>query len=76
MSDQGGEQGESEQNSGTTEQPAPKTGMESLLEQQGAMMKLMMEQMQNLTARVEVAEETAAKAASQAGGSARGGVLV
>ncbi|KAK3284622.1 hypothetical protein CYMTET_7725 [Cymbomonas tetramitiformis] len=37
------------------------------------MMKLMMEQMKTLAARVEVAEEAAAKAASQAGGSAQSG---
>ncbi|KAK3257231.1 hypothetical protein CYMTET_33675 [Cymbomonas tetramitiformis] len=47
--------------------------MEALLEQQGAMTKLMMEQMKTLAARVEVAEEAAAKAASQAGGSAQSG---
>ncbi|KAK3239085.1 hypothetical protein CYMTET_50960 [Cymbomonas tetramitiformis] len=47
--------------------------MEVLLEQQGAMMKLMMEQMKTLAARVEVAEEAAAKVVSQAGGSAQSG---
>ncbi|KAK3264728.1 hypothetical protein CYMTET_26550 [Cymbomonas tetramitiformis] len=73
MADQGGEQSESEHNSGASEQPAPKTGMESLSEQQGAMMKLMMEHIKTLVARVEVAEEAAAKAASQAGGSAQSG---
>ncbi|KAK3246200.1 hypothetical protein CYMTET_44253 [Cymbomonas tetramitiformis] len=51
----------------------PKTGMEALLEQQAAMMTLMMQQMKDLNARVEVAEETAAKAASQAGSSAQSG---
>ncbi|KAK3252220.1 hypothetical protein CYMTET_38463 [Cymbomonas tetramitiformis] len=71
MSDQEGEQSASENNSGASEQPAPTSGMEVLLEQQGAMMKLMMEQMETLAARVEVAEETAAKAVSQAGGSAQ-----
>ncbi|KAK3281633.1 hypothetical protein CYMTET_10584 [Cymbomonas tetramitiformis] len=73
MADQKSEQVASEHNSGALEQPEPKIGMEALLEQQGAMMKLMMEQMKSLNARVEVAEEAAAKAASQAGGSALSG---
>ncbi|KAK3273537.1 hypothetical protein CYMTET_18227 [Cymbomonas tetramitiformis] len=73
MSDQGGEQSASENNSGAAEQPAAKSGMEVLLEQQSAMMQLMMKQMETLAARVEVAEETAAKAVSQAGGSAQSG---
>ncbi|KAK3282207.1 hypothetical protein CYMTET_10045 [Cymbomonas tetramitiformis] len=73
MSDQEGEQSASENNSGATEQPAAKSGMEVLLEQQGAMMQLMMKQMETLAARVKVAEETAAKAVSQAGGSAQSG---
>ncbi|KAK3287371.1 hypothetical protein CYMTET_5118 [Cymbomonas tetramitiformis] len=66
---QDGEQSASENNSGAAEQPAAKSRMEVLLEQQGAMMKLMMEQMETLAARVEVAEI----AASQAGGSAQSG---
>ncbi|KAK3238437.1 hypothetical protein CYMTET_51557 [Cymbomonas tetramitiformis] len=68
-----GEQGASENNAGAAGQPAAKSGMEVLLEQQGEMMKLMMKQMETLAARVEVAEEAAAKAASQAGGSAQSG---
>eukprot|EP00854_Cymbomonas_tetramitiformis_P022341 gene22341-biopygen23069 len=44
---------------------APKTGMEALLEQQSAIMALMMQQMKDLNAQVEVAEETAKKAVSQ-----------
>eukprot|EP00854_Cymbomonas_tetramitiformis_P002121 gene2120-biopygen2021 len=43
----------------------PKSRTETLLEQQSAMMKLVMQQMTDLNARVEVAEETAAKAVSQ-----------
>ncbi|KAK3282240.1 hypothetical protein CYMTET_10013 [Cymbomonas tetramitiformis] len=70
---QDGEQSASESNSGAAEQPAAKSGMEVLLEQQGAMMKLMRKQMETLAARVEVAEEAAAKAASQPGGSAQSG---
>ncbi|KAK3262766.1 hypothetical protein CYMTET_28391 [Cymbomonas tetramitiformis] len=70
MADQGSEQSASENNSSAAEQPAPKSGMEALLERQSAMMKLMMEQMKTPSARVEVAEEAAAKATSQAGGSA------
>ncbi|KAK3242073.1 hypothetical protein CYMTET_48217 [Cymbomonas tetramitiformis] len=66
---QDGEQGASENNAGAAGQPAAKSGMEVLLEQQGAMMK----QMETLAARVEVAEEAAAKAVSQAGGSAQSG---
>ncbi|KAK3280628.1 hypothetical protein CYMTET_11540 [Cymbomonas tetramitiformis] len=73
MSGQEGEQGASENNAGAAGQPAAKSGMEVLLEQQGEMMKLMMKQMETLTARVEVAEEVAAKAASQDGGSAQSG---
>ncbi|KAK3252908.1 hypothetical protein CYMTET_37814 [Cymbomonas tetramitiformis] len=73
MSDQEGEQGASENNAGAAGQPAAKSGMEVLLEQQGEMMKLMMKQMETLAARVEVAEEAAAKAVSQAGGSAQSG---
>ncbi|KAK3276674.1 hypothetical protein CYMTET_15272 [Cymbomonas tetramitiformis] len=73
MSDQEGEQGASENNAGAAGQPAAKSGMEVLLEQQGEMMKLMMKQMETLAARVEVAEEAAAKAASQDGGSAQSG---
>ncbi|KAK3267532.1 hypothetical protein CYMTET_23913 [Cymbomonas tetramitiformis] len=56
--------GASENNAGAAEQPAAKSGMELLLEQQGAMMKLMMKQMETLATRVEVAEEAAAKAVS------------
>ncbi|KAK3233422.1 hypothetical protein CYMTET_56283 [Cymbomonas tetramitiformis] len=70
---QDGEQSASENNSGAAEQPEAKSGMEVLLEQQGAMMKLMMKQMETHAARVEVAEEAAAKAISQAGGSAQSG---
>ncbi|KAK3259929.1 hypothetical protein CYMTET_31091 [Cymbomonas tetramitiformis] len=70
---QDGEQSASENNSGAAEQPAAKSGMEVLLEQQSAMMQLMMKQMETLAARVEVMEETAAKAVSQAGGSAQSG---
>ncbi|KAK3284632.1 hypothetical protein CYMTET_7732 [Cymbomonas tetramitiformis] len=70
---QDGEQGASENQAGAAEQPAAKSGMEVLLEQQGAMMRLMMKQMETLAARVEVAEEAAAKAVSQAGGSAQSG---
>ncbi|KAK3239619.1 hypothetical protein CYMTET_50463 [Cymbomonas tetramitiformis] len=73
MSGQDGEQSASENNSGAAEQPAAKSRMEVLLEQQGAMMQLMMKQMETLAARVEVAEEAAAKAVSQAGGSAQSG---
>ena len=51
----------------------PESRTETLLEQQSAMMMLMMQQVKNLQARVEVAEETAAKAASQAGGTAQSG---
>ncbi|KAK3232862.1 hypothetical protein CYMTET_56814 [Cymbomonas tetramitiformis] len=47
--------------------------MEALPEQQAAMMSLMMQQMKDLNARVEVAKETAAKAVSQAGGTAQSG---
>ncbi|KAK3269832.1 hypothetical protein CYMTET_21730 [Cymbomonas tetramitiformis] len=70
---QDGEQGASENNAGAAGQPAAKSGMEVLLEQQGEMVKLMMKQMETLAARVDVAEEAAAKAASQAGGSAQSG---
>ncbi|KAK3267985.1 hypothetical protein CYMTET_23486 [Cymbomonas tetramitiformis] len=70
---QDGEQGASENNAGAAEQPAAKTGMEALLERQSTMMQLMMKQMETLAARVEVAEATAAKAVSQAGGSAQSG---
>ncbi|KAK3256297.1 hypothetical protein CYMTET_34560 [Cymbomonas tetramitiformis] len=70
---QDGEQGASENNAGAAGQPAAKSGMEVLLEQQGEMMKLMMKQMETLAARVEVAEEAVAKAASQACGSAQSG---
>ncbi|KAK3246580.1 hypothetical protein CYMTET_43889 [Cymbomonas tetramitiformis] len=73
MNDQEGEQSASENNAGAAGQPAAKSGMEVLLEQQGEMMKLMMKQMETLAARVEVAEEAAAKAASQDGGSAQSG---
>ncbi|KAK3277751.1 hypothetical protein CYMTET_14258, partial [Cymbomonas tetramitiformis] len=44
----------------------PESGLKVLLEQQSAMMKLVMQQMTDLNARVEVAEATAAKAVSQA----------
>ncbi|KAK3249514.1 hypothetical protein CYMTET_41067 [Cymbomonas tetramitiformis] len=47
--------------------------MEALLAQQSSMMQLMMKQMETLAARVEVAEETAAKAVAHAGGSAQSG---
>ncbi|KAK3281292.1 hypothetical protein CYMTET_10913 [Cymbomonas tetramitiformis] len=74
MSDQEGELSASANKCGATEEcPAAKTGMEALLEQQSAMMKLMMKQMETLAARVEVAEETAAKAVAQAGSSAQSG---
>ncbi|KAK3233243.1 hypothetical protein CYMTET_56449 [Cymbomonas tetramitiformis] len=63
MSDQEGELSASANKSGAAEdRPAAKTGMEALLEQQSSMMQLMMKQMETLAARVEVAEETAAKA--------------
>jgi len=51
----------------------PDPGLKALLEQQSAMMTLMMQQMKDLQTRVEVAEDTAAKAVSQAGGSAQSG---
>ncbi|KAK3252443.1 hypothetical protein CYMTET_38265 [Cymbomonas tetramitiformis] len=73
MSDQEGEQSAEENNFGAAEQPAAKSGMEVLLEQQSAMMQLMMKQLETLATRVEVAEETAAKAVSQASGSTQSG---
>eukprot|EP00854_Cymbomonas_tetramitiformis_P009803 gene9803-biopygen10007 len=77
MADQASSEGGPDKTPPARERPVetrePKTGMEALLAQQAEMMTMMMQQMKDLNARVEVAEEAAAKAVSQAGETAQSG---
>eukprot|EP00854_Cymbomonas_tetramitiformis_P034252 gene34252-biopygen22480 len=68
--DAGGSEGDSEASQPPEHSVAP---MEALLVQQTALLSTMMQQMKDLNTRVEAAEEGAAKAASQGGGSAQSG---
>ncbi|KAK3283431.1 hypothetical protein CYMTET_8872 [Cymbomonas tetramitiformis] len=78
MADQGSSDGETEREGAPARDQLEVTretnaGMEALQAQQTAMMSMMMQQMNDLSARVEVAEEVAPKAVSQGGGTAQSG---